>query len=875
VSSPIERRWVLGNIAAVRLVERGDDLETLVSHWDRARAGRGAMIVVGGEAGAGKSSLVETFVAETGHDAVLWGICDPLSTPRPLGPLHDLAPQIGDVTHSAAGEPRQSHEIFAAVFEHLHTHPAVLVVDDLHWADQATIDLLRFLLRRIGSTRSLIVGTVRDDEIGAGHPLRLLLGDVARSSDATLTTLRPLSVEAVASLIGDRPLDPVRLHATTGGNAFFVVEMLDHVGPDLPGTVRDAILARTTTLDSSAWELLHLLACAPEAIPDHLLAPLRIGMPQLRALDDVGLVRRRTRGVSFRHDLCRTAIDGTIPPGGEVALHRRMLDALEASVHPDPAVLVHHAVGARDPEPILVHAANAGRAAARSGAHHQAAEFFTIALDHGAMTTAAEQAELLELLADEYYIIDRLAEAIAASERAIRLRKQAGDMVGVSVNHQLLSGFHWYNGDRGNAERHADDAVAVLHDHDAPDTAAGPRGHAIAMQAYLALQMNDLDRARALAATATKAAGDNDPKLPIRTAIIEGICDVLDTGASRRAGILSLLASAGDDFDEIYSSGYSNLTYLDVEQRRLGDATALLGTSIPLTIERDLPICRVWQIGSRGRLKLIEGNWDDALADADSVLSGPSAPLARTWPHAVRGLVTLRRGGDATADLDAAWELACHLSEPMRLLPVAAALVEQAWLTGHDDGRLDACRDLLANAPQAAGLEWARGELASRLRRLDPDVTAVEVAEPYRLELAGNHDAAAAEWSALGAPYEQALALIDTERPDLRRAGLDLLDRLGAAGTAAWFRQDLRNKGVTNVPARRRQATMANAAGLTARQIEVLTLLGDGLTNAELARRLYISAKTADHHVSAILAKLGVSTRRDAVRTARTLTLID
>jgi DNA-binding CsgD family transcriptional regulator len=271
---------------------------------------------------------------------------------------------------------------------------------------------------------------------------------------------------------------------------------------------------------------------------------------------------------------------------------------------------------------------------------------------------------------------------------------------------------------------------------------------------------------------------------------------------------------------------------------------------------------------------LIQGDWDEALADADAVLAAPSAPLARTWPHVVRGLIALRRGGDASADLDEAWKLASGLGEPMRLLPVAAALVEQAWLTGNDHDRLETCRALLTDAP-TAGLEWARGELASRLRRLGTAVTAAEVAEPYRLELAGEHDAAAEEWRRLGAPYEQALALLDTGRPDLRRTGLDLLDRLGAAGTAAWFRQHLRSTGVTNVPSRRREATLANSAGLTARQIEVLALLRDGLTNAELARRLYISAKTADHHVSAILTKLGVNTRRDAVLTARQLELID
>src|SRR6185436_15251631 len=152
-------------------------------------------------------------------------------------------------------------------------------------------------------------------------------------------------------------------------------------------------LARTMALDAPAWDLLHLLACSPEAIADHLLASLDVGLPALRAAGDAGLIRRTARGVSFRHDLCRAALVGTIPPGWEVTYHRRMLEALEASPSSDPAVLVHHAVGSRDPDRILVHAARAGRAAARSGAHTEAAEHFRVALDEGALTTPAEQAE--------------------------------------------------------------------------------------------------------------------------------------------------------------------------------------------------------------------------------------------------------------------------------------------------------------------------------------------------------------------------------------------------------------------------------------------------------------------------------------------------
>lgn len=123
-------------------------------------------------------------------------------------------------------------------------------------------------------------------------------------------------------------------------------------------------------------------------------------------------------------------------------------------------------------------------------------------------------------------------------------------------------------------------------------------------------------------------------------------------------------------------------------------------------------------------------------------------------------------------------------------------------------------------------------------------------------------------------PYEAALALADSGDVDLARRGLDVLDRLGAAAVAAKVRRDLRSSGVTVVPARRRSTTLTNAAGLTSRQVEVLRLIDEGLTNAELADRLYLSVRTVDHHVAAILAKLDVSGRRDAIRRGRQLGIL-
>lgn len=857
----------------MRLVERDVELAALRAQWARARGGSGGFVLVTAESGGGKTALVNEFARSLmGQAPVLWGACDPLATPRPLGPLLDVRDRLGAEARARLAGAGQAHEIYLAVHEELHANPCVLVVDDLHWADQGTVDLLRFLLRRIATTSSLIVGTLRPDEIDPAHPLRSLLGDAARSVDAVSLDLRPLSNAAVHTLVDDRSIDPDRLHSLTGGNPFFVTQMLDHDDDDLPATVRDAILARTVDLEDAARDLLDLLVCAPEAIPDRLLPQLGIGVAPLRSLHQAGLIRRSQRGVAFRHDLCRLAIAGSLPPGVEAALHRRMLDALEADASADPAVLVHHARGAGDPQRVLRYASAAGLAAARTGAHTQAAEFFALALEHGEPATPAARAELLELLATEDYLLDRLDDAISACRRAIRLREQARDLVRVSADLQSLSVYEWYHANREAADRHASEAVTVL----GPDANRDVLGHAVALQAYLAVHASDVRRARLFLSQARKVAAEvDDPTLNVRVELVEAICRVVEGQEGAREAVLGIVEPAADNFDDILSSGYSNLAYLDVEHRRLPEALAVLEVSLPLTVEWDIPICYVWQMGARGRLQLLQGDWDAAEADAERVLTAPSASLARTWPHLVRGLVRLRRGTDPGRDLDDAWTLAHRFGEPLRLLPAAAALVERVWLCDVPDQRVAEALAMLRRS-DVVGLEWARGELAVWLQRLYPelDVDGLDVSEPHRLQLCGQHAAAAKAWEQLGSSYEQALALIETAEPEALRQGLGLLDRLGADAVAAKVRQDLRDRGVTNVPARPRAATLTNAAGLTAREVEVLALLDEGLSNAELAARLYISPKTADHHVSAILSKLRVANRKQAARAGRDLGIL-
>src|SRR6266487_4646758 len=227
------------------LLERDHCFDQLSELLRTATTGNGRTVLISGEAGIGKTALVEQFVSQQGSSATrLWGACEALFTPRPLGPLYDIATQVGGRLAELLAGNTERATLFSALLEELQKSPVptLLVFEDVHWADEATLDLIKFLGRRIPHLPVLFLVTYRDTELSLDHPLWSVIGDLPGNAVARLR-LAPLSEQ---------------LYAVTGGNPFFVTEVLASDTPGVSLMVRDAVLARIARISSAARTLLVL-----------------------------------------------------------------------------------------------------------------------------------------------------------------------------------------------------------------------------------------------------------------------------------------------------------------------------------------------------------------------------------------------------------------------------------------------------------------------------------------------------------------------------------------------------------------------------------------------------------------------------------------
>jgi DNA-binding CsgD family transcriptional regulator/tetratricopeptide (TPR) repeat protein len=839
----------------------------------------GRVVLVAGEAGIGKSALVRRFTERHSGDArFLVGACDPLLTPRALGPLHDLGRQTGGRLADllAAGSPRE--QLFAALLDELDhgSRAQVVVVEDAHWADEATLDLLVFLGRRVERTRALLIVTYRDDELGVDHPLRAVVGRLPPEAVRRLR-LEPLSEAAVAELARRAGRPAAGLRALTGGNPLLVTEVLAAADAGVPMTVRDLVLARFGGLPADAQEVVRLAAVVPTRTELWLLeqalgpspAAVEVGV-------SAGLLVVGSEAVWFRHELLRQAVEGSLSALARRELNRRVLDVLAGAPERqvDLARLVHHAREAGDVEAVLRYGPEAARQAAEVAAHREAVGHHRAVLAHAERIPAPERAELLEGYSVEAYLSGLSGEAVSARQAAVDLREAAGDPEQLGETLRWLSRLHWWDGNRPEAEAAGARAIAVLE--------PLPPGHQLAMaysnQAQLDMLANRTEAAMGWARRAIELArrlGDQETLTHALTNI----------GSSRLMnGDLGGRDELEEAFDVAVAAGLEdhaaralgNLASISAEIRDDRHSRQDLDRALDFLQAHELSGYVQHALGHRARVRLDHGDWAGAEQDARAAL----AEQVKGGPRVVDALVPLgllqaRRGDpEAAATIQEATEHASTTGELQWTAAVAAARAEYAWLHGDDRRAAEEAAAVLEAAVRARH-RWFAGELAFWMRLAGAPVRmAAVMAEPHRLLLADDWRAAANAWRELGFPYQQALTLACGDQDEALLEALALLDGLGARQTAQRVRRQLRRRGTLHVPRGPIRATAANPAGLTARQVEVLELLAEGLTNAEIAARLSLSAKTVGHHVSALLAKLGVGSRHQAAVAARRLGVV-
>ena len=862
------------------LLEREETRSRLEAALQGARAGNGCIVSLEGEAGIGKTSAALDFVGAHRADAQVYvGGCEHLSTPEPLGPLRDIE-------RDSRGRFSVSGNSQLATFEGLlrlltsARDPGLLLIEDLHWADDPTLDLFRYLGRRIRTARLLVIATFRNDEAPSHSRLAALWADMPRDSRERIV-LERLSPQAVATLAergGHATAE--ELYAVTGGNPFHVTEYLATGRSGVPHSVRDATLVRTARLSARARRALDCAAIFPRQIDQSLLRLLAEDAEDsgVEECMRAGMLSAHGETLAFRHELARRAVHEAMSPLRRRELHAAALELLKSRPQVRAAELAHHAQQAGATEDLVRFSRHAADEAGALGAHRESFAHLARALEHGTWLSNAERADVLTRQAEAGEQCGAFSEAIAAIQEAIAARKLAGDIVGLGDALRIAARLHWFHGQSELAEEVAAEALEVLRDH------AETWQYAMALSTQSQLDMlaerTQLAVARGLEAMVlAEHLGCSDIYLHALTNVTTTRCSMkVEAGVGEMLGAIAEAHRRGQP--DLLPRLYSNLTYMMTCDRRYEGLFGHLDAGINAAVARDNTPLEAYMRGSRALALLDLGRLQEAASEAEFVVYGPyPRGTSRFNARIALARARMRMGIPEDGVLDEARALPTSQRDIMRSAPLAVVDAEALWLGLPRPGAREQLRAAFEACVHAVGQTWNLAATALWLKILgETDAPATEITTrlrpPYQRHIAGAWREAASAWGELGCPYEQAIALSAGDEP-ARREALALFDKIGAIPAAARLRREMRAGGTRSVPRGPIGKTRANPAGLTGRQAQVFALLVKGLSNSQIARRLSISPKTAEHHVSAIIARLGVTTRAEAAAAALARGLFD
>jgi ATP/maltotriose-dependent transcriptional regulator MalT len=853
------------------LLERGAELDLLRTSLVDAADRRGSVVLLSGEAGIGKSSLLRTWLADPGHEAqLLVGWCDDFLTRRTLGPLHDVAREVGGPLAEAIASA-DTGAVFDALLDHLDDplRPTALVLEDVHWADEATLDVVRYVGRRIERRPAVLVLSYRDDDLDDDHPLWGVLGSLPASAVHRIEP-RPLSADAIEELTSDTELVAAEVAELTGGNPFFVTEVTRD-RDTLPASVADAIQARVLALTPEARAAVELLSVVPDGIRPELRDGLCLDTGALALAEARGVLDVTDTAVRFRHELTRRAVRASLPTAARLAHHEHILDCLVqvGADGADDAAILHHATAASRGDVVTSYGPRAAEVAFAAGAYREAASHQANVLAFAELLSTEAHAHLLEQRAWTLYNLHRFEDASAAASAAVDRYEDAGDHVGRARGLTTLARMLYMINDPPAAIDAVERACALLEEHgDVEQRAEG----LVARASIYALVEDPAELAMELTARAVEATEDlSRPDLRSLALNYRATSQCAGGGTPDPEDFREAirLALEGGHL-EIAARAYTNLSFEQMLAREPSDqALAVLDEALAFMEDHDFA-SHAFDIRARqAAIKVALGRWDDAEAELRSLRQ-------TTDQHGVIDLIALEslarialRRGDPDADhlLQSSWMLAQRSGATPYIGLLGVIRIEQTWLEGTGD-----VVERLADLPLERLRPRLRAEVLRYAQLAGARIEAApDLAEPWASAVRGDWRAAADQWRAEERPYELAVELYASGEVEPALEALRIFDQLGAAPAARLTRHRLREAGVRSLPRGPRAATREHPAGLTERQAEVLELLVQGMTNPEIADRLVLSVRTVDHHVAAVLQKLGVGSRQEAAARAAAL----
>lgn len=851
--------------ASPPLVERRDAMARLHAVHDGLDALGGRVVVVRGEAGIGKTAVVRRFLHEiAGRADTLVGVCDDLGTSQPFAPVWDIARDVEDVARALADNDRRA--VMDTLLDLLARpgHGTVLVFEDVQWADDATLDVVTFLGRRVTGTPGMLVLTYRDATVASDRALRATIGGLPGSA-LVRVDLAPLSPAGVAELVGDTPLDPGDVARSTGGNPFFVRELVaSGLSGDLPTSVRDVVLARLARLPDDARNLVRTLSVLPGGGDWRLLEDLgHFAPPALDAAVAAELVVADDERITFRHELQRRAVLNALPVPVRRRRHRAVLAALGDDA--DAATVVHHAVRADDDALVRETVPDAARAALREGRRRDALTLFRLLRGQLDSYPTTAVVALAEDWAHAAWHFD-VHEALDLMQMAIDLHRRAADPAALA--RALAFGAYVLAscGRASQGQAWAAEAVELLQaDGSSPDYA-----FALAEQTRLLANLADDDReARVVARRAVEVADAIGDSQHASSALAhEG---VLLLRAGEQAGLQCLeraratAAAAGHPYEEADA-----MMLLAGQTRRHDPALAaeLLDGAQEIAAEHEFDGLRDFVQAQRAAGAAQRSEWTVAERLATPITDADATPRALAWQ--VLATIDSRRGAAAAAAVvDHAWSVAQQVGLPYQVEASAAVVAEHLWTSGRRDpallDRLDQVLDagVRAGAPHRpfsafAMAMWLLGRLS---------IVPASLSSATRAIVDGDAQRAIADRSRHGASIPLAFALLHG-KDDQAVQAVRMFDDLGAHGIAARARAVTAARGVAAPPAPHRERG-GPGQPLDPRGAEILSLLAQGAEDDEIGRVLLLTPDMVPDKVLLLLRHLDVPDVPAAVDVAR------